>query len=180
MSFFPKIKPAAEISPDIRAAAVDYVNRVNWLFETWDLEAMVDAFLPDARVFHFHGSLDGEKQIRTFLTETYPYLVPGVSRHASNHIVDIEESGLVAVRYQNLLVRHAEPEAAATLGAGQVIETRELPALWLYSPMLDRLKATESGWKIAERHIGGSATNVRYTPADTSRAAMEPFLPKIS
>ncbi len=60
-----------------------------------------------------------------------------MSRHASNHIVDIEESGLVAVRYQNLLVRHAEPEAAATLGAGQVIETRELPALWLYSPMLD-------------------------------------------
>ena len=64
ISFFPKVKPAAKVSPDIRAAAVDYVNRVNWLFETWDLEAMVDAFLPDARVFHFHGSLDGEKEIR--------------------------------------------------------------------------------------------------------------------
>ncbi len=77
MSFFPENQTGRRDQSRHPAAAVDYVNRVNWLFETWDLEAMVDALPTDARVFHFHGSLDGEKQIRTFLTETYPYLVPG-------------------------------------------------------------------------------------------------------
>lgn len=179
MNFFPRVRPASNVDADTRASAVDYVNRVNWLLETWDLEAMIGAFLPDAKVFHFHGALDGEADIRAFLTETYPYLVPGVSRHASNHIVDIEYDGLVSVRYQNLLVRYASPEAAATLVAEKVIETDELPALWLYSPMLDRLRATDDGWKIAERYIGGSATNARHTPKDISRAAMERFLPEI-
>jgi hypothetical protein len=179
MNFFPRVRALGHLDPDVRASAVDYVNRVNWLFETWDLEAMIGAFAPDAKVFHFHGALDGAGDIRAFLTETYPYLVPGVSRHASNHIVDLEGNGLVSVRYQNLLVRHATPEASAALGAGQVIETHELPAIWLYSPMLDRLRATDEGWKITERYIGGSATNTRYTPADISSEAMQPFLPKI-
>lgn len=178
MNFFPRIKALKPVDPDTRASAVDYVNRVNWLFETWELEDMIGAFLPDAKVFHFHGALHGEADIRTFLTETYPYLVPGVSRHASNHIVDVEENGLVSVRYQNLLIRYASPEAASALGDGQVIETEEFPAIWLYSPMLDRLRATDDGWKIAERYIGGSATNSRFTPKDISRAAMEPFLPE--
>lgn len=178
MSFFPSIRGLGPVDPDVRASAVDYVNRVNWLFETWDLEGAIAAFAPDASVYHFHGELHGEADIRRFLSEVYPYLIPGVSRHASNHIVDVEDSGLVAVRYQNLLVRYADVEQAPSLGEGQVLDSEELPAIWLYSPMLDRLRKTETGWLIAERYIGGSTTNKRLTPADTSAAAIAPYLPK--
>lgn len=101
--------------------------------------------------------------------ETYPNLVPGVSRHAPNHIVDIEDNGLVSVRYQNLLVRYASPEAAATIVAEKVIETDELPALWLYSPMLDRLSVTDDGWKITDAISAGRrpmpGTHRRIFPA---------------
>lgn len=179
MKFFPAIRALRPVDPDVRASAVDYVNRVNWLFETWDLEAAIAAFAPDAQVFHFHGELHGEADIRHFLTEVYPYLIPGVSRHASNHIVDVEESGLVAVRYQNLLVRYADMEAAPGLNAGQVLDSEALPAIWLYSPMLDRLRKTEDGWAIAERYIGGSTTNTRLTPSQTAAAAVAPYLPKL-
>ncbi|MGN8000862.1 nuclear transport factor 2 family protein [Sphingomonas trueperi] len=178
MGFFPKIQSSSVVAPEVRADAIDYVNRVNWLFETWDLEGAITAFTPDAWVYHFHGSLHGEAEIRHFLSEVYPYLIPGVSRHASNHIVDVEETGLVAVRYQNLLVRYATLEDAPKLGDGQVQESELLPALWLYSPMLDRLKKTDQGWKIAERYIGGSTTNMMLTPVDTSAAAVAPYLPK--
>jgi hypothetical protein len=158
LRFFPPIRGLGPVDPDVRASAVDYVNRVNWLFETWDLEGAIAAFAPDASVYHFQ--------------------IPGVSRHASNHIVDVEDSGLVAVRYQNLLVRYADVEQAPSLDEGQVLDSEELPAIWLYSPMLDRLRKTETGWLIAERYIGGSTTNKRLTPADTSAAAIAPYLPK--
>jgi hypothetical protein len=49
--------------------------------------------------------------------------------------------------------------------------------IWMYSPMLDRLRETENGWRIAERYIGGSTTNRRLTPPDISAAAIRPFLP---
>jgi len=159
MRFFPKIRAVGEIDSEMRASAVDYVNRVNWLFETWDLEGMIESFTPDAKVVHFHGSLSGEDDIRRFLSDHYPYLVPGVGRCASNHIVDVEATGLVAVRYQNLLVRYAWPEDASRLGDGEVDEGDDLPVIWLYSPMLDRLRRTDGGWKIAERYIGGSTFN---------------------
>jgi hypothetical protein len=28
-------------------SAIDFINRVNWLFDAWDIDAMVEAFLPD-------------------------------------------------------------------------------------------------------------------------------------
>lgn len=180
MTRFPQIKRTADsVGPDDRITAIEYVNRVNWLFETYDLEGMISAFLPDANVFHFHGTLRGETDIRRFLTDDYPYLVPGVSRHASNHIVDSDSDGGVYVRYQNLLVRFASPEMSAKLGAGEVIDSNEgLPAVWLYSPMLDRLSKTPEGWKIRERHVGGSTTNIALAPADMSAQAMRQFLPR--
>ncbi|MFM0169835.1 hypothetical protein [Paraburkholderia sediminicola] len=55
MRFFPKVVAARKIDPDRRASAVDFVNRVNWLFETWDLEEMVHSFAADAKVIHFKG-----------------------------------------------------------------------------------------------------------------------------
>jgi hypothetical protein len=179
MKAFPRIQSGASVDPADRISAIDFVNRVNWWFETWDVEAMVDAFLPDAVAYHFHGTIAGHEQIRHFFAHDYPYLIPGVSRHATNHIVDTDEDGVV-VRYQNLLVRYASPQAAAGLEAGEVMHSDDdLPAIWLYSPMIDRLRRTASGWKITERYIGGSTTNSRLDPPVTRAEDVAPFLPKV-
>lgn len=77
--------------------------------ETWDVDAMVDALLPDGVAYHFHGTIRGQSEMRHFFENDYPYLNPGVSRHATNPIVDRDEDGVV-VRYHNLLVRYATPE----------------------------------------------------------------------
>lgn len=180
MAAFPPIRQQCRIDPADWISAIDFVNRVNWLFETWNVEGMLEAFLPDAVAFHFHGTIRGHAEMRHFFEHDYPYLVPGVSRNATNHIVDPDGEG-VEVRYQNLLVRYANPEAAAALGAGQVLDSNDdLPAIWLYSPMRDRLRRSADGeWKIFERYIGGSTTNARMSPIDTSASAFAHFMPKL-
>jgi ketosteroid isomerase-like protein len=175
---FPRVLPHSSVAPAEIASAVDFVNRVNWLFETWDVDAMVRSFTPDAVAYHFHGTIRGEAEIRRFFEQDYPYLVPGVGRHATSHIVDTDGDG-VQVRYHNLLVRHSRPADAPALGAGQVMDSLDLPALWLYSPMRDRLVRTPEGWKIRERYIGGSTTNVHLNPVDASVEAISPYLPRI-
>jgi hypothetical protein len=178
MLAFPPIARTSVVDAEDRASAVDFINRVNWFFETWDVEAMIDAFFPDAVAYHFHGTIRGHAEIRRFFEHDYPYLIPGVSRHATNHIVDPDEDGVV-VRYQNLLVRYASPKDAPALGAGQVMHSDDgLPAIWLYSPVCDRLRRTDTGWKIVERYIGGSTTNNKLTPADISASAFAEFMPK--
>jgi hypothetical protein len=178
MQAFPPIERWNSVEPAEVASAVDFVNRVNWLFETWDVESMIDAFLPDAVAYHFHGIIRGHAEIRRFFEHDYPYLIPGVSRNATNHIVDADEDGVV-VRYQNLLVRYAAPEQAPALGAGQVMHSEDgLPSVWLYSPMRDRLRRTDAGWKIFERYIGGSTTNRKLTPPDLSASAFAEFMPR--
>lgn len=178
MKAFPNISPSSNVNSDDRTSAIDFVNRLNWLFETWDVEAMVNAFLPEAVAYHFHGTIKGQDEMRQFFEQDYPYLIPGVSRHGTNHIVDKDEDGVV-VRYHNLLVRYASPETAASLGNGQAMESNEeLPAIWIYSPMMDRLRRTEDGWKIFERYIGGSAINVRLNPSTTNTETLAPLMPK--
>ena len=177
MLAFPPIDPTHAVDATDWTSAVDFVNRVNWRFETWDVEAMIDSFQPDAVAYHFHGTIRGHAEIRRFFEQDYPYLIPGVSRHATNHIVDADEDGVV-VRYQNLLIRHAQPRDARALGAGQVMHSQQgLPAIWLYSPMRDRLRRTAHGWKIFERYIGGSTTNDALTPPDTAASAVADYMP---
>jgi SnoaL-like domain len=138
---------------------------------------MVDAFLPDATVHHTHGEMRGEAQIRAFLTNGYPYLIPSVNRHATNHIVDPDEDG-VMVRYQNLLIRHAWPEQSQHVRAGAVLDSGDgLPAIWTYSPVLDRLRRTDDGWKILERHLGGAVSNRALAVPTEQRADIARFLP---
>ena len=67
------------------------------------------------------------------------------------------------------------PRHAARIGGEK--RDRERFFIWMYSPMLDRLRETDNGWRIAERYIGGSTTNRRLTPPDISAAAIRPFLP---
>ncbi|CAH2709082.1 SnoaL-like domain-containing protein [Xanthomonas campestris pv. nigromaculans] len=179
MKAFPKVGTGAGVDPADRISAIDFVNRVNWWFETWDVESIMDAFLPDAVTYHFQGTHSGIEQREHFLAHDYPYLIPGVSRHATNHIVDQDEDGVV-VRYHNLLVRYASPEAAAALRAGQVMDSPDdLPAIWVYAPMMDRLRRTEDGWKIMERYLGGSTTNSRLDPSTKSASEIAPYLPKV-
>lgn len=84
------------------------------------------------------------------------------------------------MRYHNLLVRYASPEAAAALRAGQVMDSPDdLPAIWVYAPMMDRLRRTEDGWKIMERYLGGSTTNSRLDPSTKSASEIAPYLPKV-
>ncbi|WP_413711732.1 nuclear transport factor 2 family protein [Rhizobium sp. Rhizsp82] len=178
-SAFPPIGKQTTIDPGDRVSAIDFVNRVNWLFETWDVEGMIDSFTSDAVAYHFHGTIRGHQEIRHFFEVDYPYLIPGVGRHATNHIVDQDGNGVV-VRYHNLLIRHAWPEDAVKIGAGEIMESEnDLPAVWLYSPMRDRLIRTESGWKIWERYIGGSTTNKRLSPQDTKAESFKDHMPHL-
>jgi hypothetical protein len=179
MKSFPRVEAASGVDPALQASAIDFVNRVNWLFETWDVEAMVQAFLPDGVTFHFHGVIKGHEEMRRFFEREYPYLIPGISRHATNHIVDLDGDG-VAVRYHNLLIRYAAVEAAPDLGAGKIFHSPDqLPAIWIYSPILDRLRRVDSQWKIFERHLGGSMTNQRLEPRNHDPRFLAAFMPKL-
>jgi hypothetical protein len=178
MAVFPPVLAYSDVNPAERQSAIDFINRVNWLFDTWDVDALVDAFLPESVTYHWHGTNHGQVETRRFFEEVYPYIIPGVSRHATNHIVDPDEDGVV-VRYHNLLVRYAAPEQAIDLARGQVMQSPDdLPAIWMYSPMIDRLRRSSSGWKIYERHVGGTTTNNRLTPHRTDPSYFAPFMPE--
>jgi len=174
----PPVRRYSAVPAEDRASAIDFVNRVNWFFEVWDVDAMVDAFLPESVTYHWHGTNRGQDETRRFFNDIYPYIIPGVSRHAANHIVDPDDDGGVIVRYQNLLVRYASPEAAPALAAGQAMESPDdLPAIWIYSTMIDRLRRSDTGWKIFERYVGATTTNDRLTPSRTDPAYFAPYMP---
>jgi hypothetical protein len=44
MSPLPPITLDSDVDPSDRISAIDFVNRVNWLFEIWDVDTMVEAF----------------------------------------------------------------------------------------------------------------------------------------
>jgi hypothetical protein len=94
-------------------------------------------FFPMASRTIIHGTIRGRQEMRRFFEDDYAYLIPGVCRHATNHIVDQDGDG-VAVRYQNLLVRYAPVNVAPELAAGKILESDDgLPSIWIYSIMLD-------------------------------------------
>ena len=126
-----------------QVSAIDFINRVNWLFDAWDIDAMVEAFLPDSVMHHTHGTVRGRIETRRFFQEQYPYTVPGVSRHATSPIVDPDDDHGVIVRYHNLLVRYATQAASPSrIVGGQVVSSpTDLPALWVYSAMSGPLAA---------------------------------------
>lgn len=78
---------------------------------------------------------------------------------ALNPIVDPDDDGVI-VRYHNLLVRQTAHVASPRIVAGQfVAEPAYMPERWVYSAMIDRLRRTESGWRIFERHVGPTSTS---------------------
>jgi hypothetical protein len=158
-----------------RLSAIDFINRVNLLFDAGNIDAMVEAFLPDSVTYHTDGITRGRAETRRFFQEQYPYSVPGISRIATNPIVDPDGEGVI-VRYHNLLVRYA-PEATElrVVTAEGVKGADDLPAIWIYSAMADRLRRVESGWRIFERHIEATAMNDRLRPMPSAPGGMDPY-----
>jgi len=158
MTDFPPVAHQSLLPAEDRVTAIDFVNRVNWFFEVWDVEAMVTSLLPYSTTYHFEGIVKGHDGLRVFFRDDYPYLIPGVARHATNHIVDPDGPDGVVVRYHNLLVRYGRPdgELGVPPPPGAVDSDEGLPSIWIYSPMLDRLRRTAQGWRIFERYVGPS------------------------
>jgi hypothetical protein len=157
-----------DISGDERSSAIDFVNRVNFLFEEWDTAKIVQAFTSDAKVFHTHGTIHGHAEIMEFFRNVYPPFIPGVHRHGTNHIVDRdEETGGVSVRYHIYLYRYAWPEDTQGI-KGTVTQLKEntdgLPALWNGVTVMDRLVQAENGWKLKERRLGQLSLNKDLQP----------------
>lgn len=159
-----------------RVSAIDFINRVNWLFDAWDIDAMVEAFLPDAVTYHTHGVNRGQLETRRFFQGQTPYVVPGVSRQALNPIVDADDGGVI-VRYHNLLVRQTAQVAAPRIVSGQVVAgAGDTPVLWIYSAMTDRLRRTAKGWRIIERHVGPTSMNDELTTAASRQSYADPYV----
>ncbi|ORV17931.1 hypothetical protein AWB95_05700 [Mycobacterium celatum] len=179
MTNLPAVALDSTVDPADRASAVDFINRVNLLFDAWDIDAMVEAFLPDSVTYHTHGINRGRAETRRFFQEMYPYSVPGVSRIATNQIVDRDGDDGVIVRYHNLLIRYAPEQTGPKVVRGDVPDgPDDLPAIWVYSAMTDRLRRTEGGWRIFERHIGTTTMNDRLRPAPSRPGFMDPYLPR--
>jgi hypothetical protein len=130
---------------------------------------MLSAFHADAVVHHFHSKIQGLSEMRTFFQQEYVYLIPGVSRHATNHVVDRDGEHEVTIRYHQHLVRYASPkegQKAPGDHAGSLLEHESgLPSIWVFSHVVDRLRQTDQGeWKISERYLGVSAVNRKLDP----------------
>lgn len=151
----PAVVLDSAVDPADRISAIDFINRVNWLFDAWDIDAMLEAFLPDSTTFHTHGVSRGIIETRRLFQDQSPHVMPGVSRQALNPIVDPDGDDGVIVRYHNLLVRNTARAATARIVSGQVISGAvDAPEIWIYSAMTDRLRRTPRGWRIFERHVG--------------------------
>lgn len=71
----------SNVDPADRVSTINFINRFSWLFDAWDTDGMVEAFLPDDVTYHTHGFNRGQTQTRRFFQRLYPYTVPTVSRH---------------------------------------------------------------------------------------------------
>jgi hypothetical protein len=158
MPSLPPITLDSAVDAADRTSAIDFINRVNLLFDAWEVDAMVEAFLPDAVTYHTGGVHNGQQETRRFFEQVRPYVDRGVSRVATNPIVDADEDGVI-VRYHNLLVRYTA-ELPAGVVTGQVYgATEDLPAISGYSAITDRLRRVGRGWRIFERHVGTTTMN---------------------
>jgi hypothetical protein len=158
---FPHIKPSTlnDVTVEERVTAIDFVNRHNFVFEEFDHDKMISTFLPNSTVYHTEGIVRGHAEMRIFFQDVYGFFIPGISRSATNHVVDRDEDGGVMVRYQLYLYRHGWPKAEKNNAGVDEVSERGLPAIWWYSPMIDRLQMTSDGWKIYERYLGPSIRN---------------------
>ena len=165
----PAIKPFTtnDVSGDERASAIDFVNRHNFVFQEFDHAIMISTFLPDGVVYHNHGTVRGHAEMKNFLENTYGFLIPGIGRSATNHIVDRDEDGGLVVRYQECLIRYGRiGDETNTFNGTEVVRNDGLPSIWWFGTVIDRLRMSNDGWKIYERYLGTSYRNGGLDPTD--------------
>ncbi|KUM61382.1 hypothetical protein ACN42_g5740 [Penicillium freii] len=95
----------SDVSSEERSSAIDFVNRHNFVFEEFDHAKITATFLPNAVVYHSHGTISGHEEMKKFFENIYGFFIPGISRSATNHVIDRDEDGGVLVRYQETLIR---------------------------------------------------------------------------
>lgn len=156
------LSPSRDITSEERSTAIDFVNRHNLIFQEFNYDKMTATFLPDAIVYHSHGTIRGHAEIKQFLENVYGFFIPGIGRSATNHVVDRDENGGVVVRYQETLIRYGwgegDPDADVVAGR-DIVRADGLPAIWWFGQVVDRLRITANGWRISERYLGGSFRN---------------------
>lgn len=168
-AFLPISTTTSTVTADEWISAINFINRVNFHFESNDQEKMTNAFSPNAKA-HFPGiSVRGEEEIRALFRDKYSVMIPGVKRYATNHIVDRnEETGGVIVRYQNQLVRYAWPKDVSAPRGPRVAEvlvtSEELPRIWQCSTIMNRLEKRVVGWYICERYVGDHVVDETLNP----------------
>jgi len=59
-------------------SAIDFINRVNWLFDAWDIDAMVEAFLPDSVTHHTMASFAAGSRHGASSKSRFPTPCPGL------------------------------------------------------------------------------------------------------
>jgi len=72
----PAIGLDSAVDPADRVSAIDFIHRVNWLFDAWDIDVMVEAFLPDSVTHHTHGVSRGKVETRRFFQGRLPTWCP--------------------------------------------------------------------------------------------------------
>jgi hypothetical protein len=167
---FPKLSAVTshQVTVEERITAIDFVNRMNFLFEEFDKEKLASLNLPDTSLHHMYGDFKGPEELRGFVENNYPPLVPGVTRHATNHIVDRdEETGGVVVRYHVTLIRQVWPEDAGKVTAKDAFIVTDMPGIWIWSSVADRLKMTDDGWKLYGKRIGATVINKSLSTEST-------------
>jgi hypothetical protein len=158
----------SDVSSEERSNAIDFVNRHNFIFEEFDHAKMTATFLPNAVVYHSHGTISGHEEMKAFFENLYGFFIPGISRSATNHVVDRDEDGGVLVRYQETLIRYGWPgDETSVFKREDVVRENGLPAIWWTGTIIDRLRMTSDGWKIFERYL---ATPFRNGALDLDRA----------
>ena len=174
MPNLPPITLDSAVDPADRISAIDFINRVNLLFDAWNVDAMVEAFLPDSVTYHTGGVTNGREETRRFFQQMSPYVDHGISRIATNPIVDTDEDGVI-VRYHNLHIRYAAQFAPGAITGQAPGPADGLPGIWVYEAMTDRLRRVGSGWRIFERHAGVTTMNDQIA---TVSPYMDPYRPR--
>lgn len=144
------------IDADTRFEAIDFVNRVNFLFDRWQPEELLTAFSDDVIVDHPLGRSAGKEELAAFL-KAYEPITHGVRRHNCNHVIDPGPGEDIIVTYYILLIRIAPSREAAKLKAApmEIMEYDEhLPKLISYAMVTDRLSKTENGeWRVRHKLV---------------------------
>lgn len=151
------------VTTEERVSAIDFVNRHNFIFEEYDHGKLLATCLPNIVLYHAEGTKRGHVELRNFWENEYRSFIPGMCRANMNHVVDRDVDGGVIIRYHIYLIRnHWGNKTAHDLTSNGAATAEGLPAIWWYSPMIDRLKMTSEGWKIWERYLGSSFRNQRF------------------